>query len=277
MRTSLLVFTLLALPLRADDAATKAALAAWNGLDIGVPAVHEADAVRVVGLKDTEAKLKAVAATVGRYRDKAIATLQLAPKDAHPGKITVYLLPSAGSFPSFARNVEMRRPEPGETGSFAAEDERLHVAATPAKGGGTPIDVRAGELAASLLLMRKAGVKTPVPDWLAHGFGRATTYRLSPKDRGVLADKKLIKAAVRRKGAADVWDGKLEADEAGPMNAALAEFFAYGPGAARFAKLLAAYKPTEEDAPPPTTGQALDAIGVSPATTDRLFRNWAVK
>ncbi|NBO91496.1 MAG: hypothetical protein EBV06_04150 [Planctomycetia bacterium] len=283
MRTFLLLLLVLILPLRAEDdekakkiAARKAAIEmAWMGLDVGPLAMLETETLRLVAPKEMESKLKAIAVTVEKYRVKALSTLKIDEKESLPDKITVYLLPSSMNYPSFARMIEKRRPETGETGSFSAEDDKFHAAAAPSKMG-PPVEVTAGEMVASLLLMRKAGVRSPVPEWLVRGFGRATTYRLSPKDKLALADKKLIRTVVKKKNAADIWDGKLDLEESLPMNAALAEFFAYGPGAARFIRLVMAYKPTEENNAP-TTAQAFDAIGVSGATIEKTFKTWVVK
>lgn len=283
MRTSVLLLALLALPLWADDddsakvlAEQKAAAeAGWKALDVGEMATHETEHLRVVGPKEMEGKLKAVGASVERYHALALKTLAIPPKEAHPGKITVYLLPSTANYPTFARMVEKRRPEAGETGSFDATDARLHAAAAPGKGG-TPADVKAGEMVAALLLARKAGVRTPLPDWLPSGFGRATTYRLSPKDKAVAAERKQARLIGRRKSAADVWDAKVEAEEAGPMNAALAEFLAYGPGAARFPKFVQGYKPVE-DMESRSTADALDAIDQTGEGINKRFKEWLAK
>lgn len=280
MRTCLLLLALATLPLRADEEAAKklaeqeaAVLKSWAVLDLGPMAKHTTEHLRVVAPADLEPKLKAVAVAVERYREQAAKQLKLDDKERPTGKITVYVLPATLNVQSFARLVDKRRPESGEVGSFSAEDARLHVAVAADKGAAGE---RAGELVASLLLTRKAGLKTPVPDWLVTGFGRATTYKLSPKDKATLTEKKLVRGLLKKRSAMDVWDGTLVGEEVAPMRAALAEFFAYGPGAARFSKFLGGYRPSEGNETP-TTAHALDAIGVTAASIDKTFKGWAAK
>lgn len=283
MRTFLLLFLLTLCPLRADDDDKAKKLAeqetavesAWKALELGDMARFSTDHLRLVAPKALEPKLKTMAATIERYRVQAMSTLKLDDKELPNGKMTVYLLPSVANYRSFARLVEKRRPESGQANSFSAQDDRSHVAVTPGKEGSS-LEVQAGELLGSLLLMRKARPSTPVPDWLAVGFGRAITYKLYPKDKAVLADKKLIKTLARKRPVADVWNARLEGDEVAPMNAALAEFFAFGPGAARFPKLLLAFRPGE-GTEIPTFNQALDTIGVAEATIEKTFKSWVAK
>lgn len=282
MRTAplaaLLAVLVLFAPLRADDDETAAklaeqkknAVASWNLLEIGDPASHETQHLRLLAPKEMEAKLKTIGASLEKYHALAMSTLKH-DKGSYPGKITVFLLPNVATFPSFSRLVDRRRPEPGQTSSFSAEDTRLRVAAAPTKT--MPAEVRAGEMIASLLLARKAGISTPLPEWVGTGFGRATTYRLVPKAAAVATEKKKARALLKKHGAAGAWDGSVGGEEAAPLHGALAEFMAYGPGAARFLKFVDAFRPGE-GMESKTTATALDAIGVSSERIDKQFRTW---
>src|SRR5205823_5613398 len=117
-----------------------------------------------------------------KYHDQAVKGASLDLKEGgYPGKIAVYLLPSREDVTAFIRRVDKRRPMSGETGSFQATDDRLHAAACAATMGKVPIPVetRAGEMLAAVILQRKAGRGTQVPEWLLAGFGRATTYQVA--------------------------------------------------------------------------------------------------
>ena len=282
MRT-LLFAALLAFPCLAadDDEAAKTlaeqkarAAAAWKAMELGDPATHDSPSFHLVASQARAGKLKAAAALLEQYRTTAAKALRLDLKNAHPGKITVYLLPDGVSMAAFFRRVEASKPDKSG-GTFQAEDKKLHVAACPGPDG-LSAEARAGEMVASLLLMRKAGVRVPVPEWLVRGFGRATTNRLSPRSRSVVADKRKVKALARKKGTMAVWDGSLDSDMQASMQASVAEYLAYVGGAARFPKLLASFKPTETLKTVPAT-TAMDSAGISPDLLDKRWKAWALR
>src|SRR5262249_49561478 len=153
------------------------------------------------------------------------------------------LLPDSVSLASFARRVESRRADAGQSATFLAFDDQLHAAA--ATKGASPQEMRAGEMVASLLMARKARVATPLPDWLLQGFGRATSYRLAPKDKSVLADRKKARLQAKKRNAKDAWDGGLDADETPILQASVAEYIAYVGGAGRFPKFVLGFRPGE--------------------------------
>ena len=126
-----------------------------------------------------------------------------------------------------------------------------------------------------MLLERRAGLATPLPDWLISGFGRATYYRTMPKDPATLADRRLAydSVAKRKRTAKDVWSGKVEMDEAAALYGALADFFIYGPGSPRVDKFLNAFK-LEEDMEKKTTEQAIEAAGMKQELIEQTWRGW---
>ena len=286
MRSTLLLLAglMLATPTRAaaDDekakklAEQKAALdAGWKALDAGESATHESDLFLIAAPKAMGPKLKAAAGSLAKYHAVAAKALGLDLKTAYPGKITVYLLPETTSMPAFARRVEKRRPDAGETASYMPADDKLHVAAAPTKGG-VSAEARAGEMLAALLMARKAGVRTALPGWLVEGFGRATTYQVMPADKTVLADKKKVRALAKKKNAKDVWGGALDAEEGAVMQASVAQYIAYVGGAARFAKFVEGFKPGENmDAK--TAAQAMEMAGISGDKVDKGWKAWAAK
>jgi hypothetical protein len=249
----------------------KAAIEAWAAVDAGESAVAETKHLMIHAPKTMEKRLKIIGALLEKYHDQAIEAVRLKAKEAYPGKITVYLFPQRDNLTAFARRVEKRRPTAGETGSFSAADDRLHAAAAPGTGKtAVPVEAVAGEQIASLLLMRRAGVRTAVADWLVHGFGRATSYRVVPREKFVLEDRKLTRLLVRKRSASDIWNGTLETEEVDCLQGSLADMLAYGPGSGRFGKLLDGFKPGENILTK-TTAQAMEEAGIS---ADRVGKLW---
>jgi hypothetical protein len=135
----------------------KAADEAWKAMDVGEAAHAETKHLLIYAPKAMGPRLKAVGALLEKYHEAAAKALNLDEKDAHPGKVAVYLFAARESVPAFARRVEKRRPESGETATFGAKDDELHAAAAPRAGKlAPPVEARAGEMVAALLMRRKA-------------------------------------------------------------------------------------------------------------------------
>jgi hypothetical protein len=252
----------------------KAGQAAWKSLEAGEAAFAETKDLLIFAPKAVQPRLKLIGALLEKYHDQAIKATGLDPKEGYPGKITIYLLSDKEQLTAFARRVEKRRPMAGETGSFQALDERLHAAAFAAvRKPPVPVEARAGEMLAALVLQRKAGRATALPDWLLTGFGRATSYQVSPREKFVVEDLKQSKALRKKREASAVWGGTLEAEEADALGASLAEFMAYGPGRKRFARFVDGFKPGENMATK-TTPQALEEAGLTPEKVAKAWKNW---
>jgi hypothetical protein len=247
---------------------------AWKSLEAGDPSFVETKHLLVFAPKAMDKQLKAKAATLEKYHEHAVKAAGLDVKEGYSGKILVYLLPDDG-WPTFARRVEKRRPMSGESASFKAADDMLHAAASPA--GKVPVEARAGEMLAALILQRKAVRGTQLPDWLIAGFGRATSYQVLPREKFVLDDRKQSKALAKKKDASAIWGGTLEEAEAGPLQGSLAEFLAYTTGGRKyFAKIVAGFAPGENMATK-TTPQALEAAGLTAEKVAKSWKNWATK
>ncbi len=262
---------------KADDDRAKAianqktnAVAACKAMELDDPAHLETKHLLIYAPKAMEKRLKSIGTQLEKYYETAAKTLTLK-EDAHPGKVTVYLFAEKESLASFIRRVEKRRPMGVESGSYLADDESLHVVAVPGAGkGAIPVELRAGEMVATLLLQRKAGVRTELPEWLTGGFGRATSYRATTGQKFVADDRKQQRLLMKKRNAADVWDGKLEGEEAEVMQASVAEMVGYGIGTARLAKFLKGFEPGENVAVK-TTAQAMEAANL---TADQLNKHW---
>ncbi len=136
-----------------------------------------------------------------------------------------------------------------------------------------PAEGQAGEQLAELLLARKAGTKTILPGWLVDGFGRATYYHAvgGPK---TTAERQKASTSASKTYAKDVWTGAVDAEKAPALQASIADFLAYGPGASKFSALLKGFAP-EENMEKKTTEQALDGSGYTPEQLERAWRTWA--
>jgi hypothetical protein len=245
---------------------------AWKAMDLGAPSQLETQHLRLVAAPTFAPRLKVMGPLLEKYHEQACRALGLAQKEAHPGKITIYLFDSREQVPTFARRIQKRRPTAGENASFLASDEQLHVAAAPGTSKtGPAIEALAGEMVAALLLQRRAKVSTSLPEWLPHGFGRATSYRvLGNTTRWVADERKQARLLVRKCSASDVWDGKVEGEESLLAQASLAEFLTYGAGPARLEKFLAGFIP-DENMESRSVPQALESAGL---TEDRVNKTW---
>jgi hypothetical protein len=257
---------------RAVTAQKKAAEEAWKAMDVGEAAHAETKHLLIFAPRAMEPRLKAVGALLEKYHDAAAKAVNLDEKDAYPGKIAVFLFAARDTLPTFVRRVEKRRPESGETATFGAKDDELHAAAAPGAGKiAAPVEARAGEMVAAVLIRRKAKVTTPLPEWLTHGFGRATSYKvLGTTAKWVNEERKAARALVRKYSAWDVWGGKVEGDDAEPVRASLAEFMTYGFGPARLEKLLTGFLPGE-NMDSRTTAEAVESTGL---TTEKVGKAW---
>jgi hypothetical protein len=271
---------------RADEAVPLAELkkraeANWETVGAEKFASAETRHFLIYAPAEMSKQLKDVGSLLEKFHDTARDALKFPLKDDDkgevlPGRVTVYLFSSRDYFTAFVRRIEKRRLDPEETGSFGAADADLHIAVSPPRSRqGLPVEVQAGERVASLLLQRRAGRKTPLPDWVASGIGRATYYRVAPRDRAVLADRAAAARLSRMRSAEDIWDGKVSGEEAATLYGSLADFLAYGPGSRSFPTFVAGFAP-EENVERKTVWQALDAARLKPDVVSRGWKAWVV-
>lgn len=277
-----LTLALIATAVQADsaDEIKKKAEANWDTVGAGKPALFETKHFVVCAPEAMVRRLKDIGELLEKQHDKAKESLKFELKEEHkgevlPGRVAVYLFAEREHFTAFVRRIEGRRLLPEETSSFQAADDKLHIAAGPPRNKqGWPVELQAGEQVASLLLARRAGVRTPLPDWLTSGFGRATYYRVAPRDKLVQADRLLAATLSRKREPADIWDGKIAADEADALQGSLVDFLAYGPASRVFPKLVTSFTP-EENMERKTAAQAFDAAGLKPDRVAKSWKAWA--
>jgi hypothetical protein len=262
-------------PVSADEAKKKAE-ANWDSTGAGSPATLETKHLLLVAPQAMEKQLKEVGAMLEKAHDQAWMALQFDKEAVLPGKVTVYLFAERDHFAAFVRRVEKRRLQPDETGSNMPADTWLHLAASPPRGKqGLGVEGQAAEQLAVLLLSRRAGNSTPLPDWLVAGFGRATFYHAAPRDKATLNDRRLAARMSRNLGPAEIWGGSLDAESAPALRGSLVDFMAYGPGAAKFPAFVAGFAP-EEGREKKTTWQALEAAGLKGDRVRTAWKTWVL-
>jgi hypothetical protein len=266
---------------QADDAAEKTAArkktaeAAWAAAGAGEFSHLETAHLLIYAPKDWEKRLKDLGTLLEKHYDKAKGALEWdEKKDALPAKATVFIFADRDHFGAFVRRIEKRRLESDDTASYDASDDALHVAVGPPR---SKTDVnqerQSGEQLAELLLARKAGIRTILPGWLVDGFGRATYYHAAAGGK-TAADKQKAASWAAKVYAKDVWTGAVDAEKAPVLQASMADYLAYGPGASKFSGLLKGFAP-EENMEKKTTEQALDSAGFTPEQLERAWRSWA--
>jgi len=269
---------------RGDEAADKLAAqkkqaeANWIAVEAGDVVSLETSHLLICAPKSAEKNLKEVGIHLEKYYAEAAKALGYdAKKLPWTGKLTVYLLPEKEHFQAFVRRVEKRRLVSGETSSHAVEGDAPHAVAGPSQSKDEfSAEVQAGQQIGAAMVQLKAGAKVPLPDWLLTGFGRATTYHVSPQDKAVLADRKIARDALAKKRTAKaVYTETADADEMPALSGALADLLAYGPGASKFSEFLAGFKP-KENVEKMTTEQAFDAAGLKADRLESAWKTWVV-
>jgi hypothetical protein len=263
----------------ADDAEVVArqkqtALANWKLVyeDDSQPVLEETAHFLIYGSGSlTPKQFKDAAAALETRYKLARASLKVGAKETlWPGKLTVYLIVERRLFSTFMRTIAKQRPSTDDSGVFSLRGAESFIAACPPQTKYDPsLENQAGEqLAAAILSQRGGGA---LPDWLIAGFGRATSWRAAPSVH--FNDRNAAKRLVKVNSLNDVWDGKLNAEEAPVLRASLVEFLAYGPGAETFPKFIEAFKPAP-NGQPKTVAEALKAVRYEPERLNQRWHAW---
>ncbi len=267
---------------RADEGADKIAAQKkqaeenWSEVEAGDMASVETAHLLVFAPKASEKNLKEFGAYLEKHYDQAAKVLGYdAKKVPWEGKLAVYLFPERAQFQSFIRRVEKRRFEAGDVSSHSLDRDKPHVAAgPPANKDDFAVEAQAAQQVATAMLQVKAGAQLPLPDFLLTGFGRATTYHVTPTDKVVVADRKTARDAVAKKRTAKaVYNGTVDADEFPSLAGALADMLAYGPGTSKFGEFLKGFQP-EDNGPQKTTENALEAAGLKLDKLENVWKTW---
>jgi hypothetical protein len=242
--------------------------------------VVETDNFIVAGSLPAE-KAKALGAVLEKTLKLARTAAKFEEKDAAwKGKLTVYFLPDGDEYKSFMRRVLQTTPE-GIYTDFRSEPA---VLVDPAELPGKPTDAdlyanTAARMAGELLRAKGTGTQV-VPEWLRDGFGRVTVMRAEGTGTKRYATYKaaaknaILNSKSGKPPAIDeVWNGEKSATGEALANN-LAEFLAYGPPAANFAKFLDGLRPSET-VQNPTIQNGFEALGwKDQAMADAAWKKW---
>jgi len=277
------IFALAPSMICADDALTTAqrqheqALARWKRVMGEVPPIQAESAHFIVlsSSPHTAMQVKNLAATLERALTLARKPLRYEPQDeVWPGKAGVYLLDEPEQLHTFMLAVAKKRPDPDSLGVASLRRDFPFVAGC---GGTEKYDPNAAdqvvEQLAAAMLTSKVG--RDAPDWVVSGFGRATVWHASPAAISTRSQRALArKLLAAGRSADDVWSGKLSAFEAGPLQASLVDFLAYGLGPQKFTALAEAFRP-ERPRQQKTAAEAFRAAGLDPTGINRVWHAWA--
>jgi len=246
----------------------------WALLEAGTPIVHETPHLVIFASKSLEGRIKDAGATLEKHYAMAEEALKLDPKkELWPGKLIVYLFAERDEFTSYVRRVAKRRLDPEDTSGRAIEGDMPSVYAGPPRSKqAVNLELHVAEEVAGALLQKKAGARVPVPDWLQVGFGRATTWRIAPRDKATLDARTEARDIMTKKkrSVQQVWNSEVAPEEAVVLRPTLADLLAYGPGASRFPQFVTGFRP-QDNQPRRSTEQALETAGIK---VDNLAKVW---
>lgn len=212
-----------------------------------------------------------------KHRDLAVKTLELEPEEVQETKLGIFLWANGEQLRNYIRRVERRTTEKDDTSSINTEDWMLRASGIipPAKEGAL-VDHRAGELAAGLVLGRRARRATSVPEWLSQGFGRATTWKLAPPNARPLLDEKRKAALLARKyNGWEVLNGNVSPAEAPGLQASALFYLAFvGTYAPKFSKFVEGFEPDDNNNPRGLP-QALQYAKIGQDDFSSSWKTWA--
>jgi hypothetical protein len=251
-----------------------AALANWKrAFDKADPPQSETAHFLLLGAVEGRT-LKQVGATLEKAHALARKALDLTKDEPWPGKLTVYFGTDRRTFAALVRNVEKRRPDPDERGSFLTRSDAPSVIASPGKEAHElNVEGEAAAQMAAALLRAKAGEMAPA--WLTEGFGRATALRAGPPE-ALAQEHRRAQAVAGRRKARDAWGDSLNAEEAPVLRASVVEYLAYsGRIPPRvFLPFVTGFRPREEGQAAPNTDGVLSALNISAARLNDTWQKW---
>lgn len=248
----------------------------WTTVSKTPFAVVANDHLAIVTPKAQEKKAAEYLTTAEKYRQTAARAAGYASDAPWPAPLVVLVLPGKDEFGSYVRRVQKRMLESGETTSWSIDDSQLH-AGLFLRGGKNmaPSDAQVGELVASCVAARRIGEKNPSPDWIADGFGRATSHKLSlPTHRQFLvSDKRRANTACRNISSAP-WAESAAGDDGAAARDSLMYLIAYGTYAEKFPTFLNSFRP-DENQEKVEVEAAMTKAGIIPNTTWTTWKSWA--
>lgn len=248
----------------------------WSTVSNTPFAVAANEHMAIVGPKAQEKKTAEYLTTAEKYRQTAARAAGYASDAPWPAPLVVLVFPGKDEFGSYVRRVQKRMLESGETTSWSIDDSQLH-AGLFLKGGKNmaPSDAQVGELVASCVAARRIGEKNPSPDWIAEGFGRATSHKISlaTHRQFLVSDKRRANTACRNISSAP-WAESAAGDDGAAARDSLMYLIAYGTYAEKFPNFLNSFRP-DENQEKVEVEAALTKAGIAPNTTWTTWKSWA--
>jgi len=260
------------------EATKEIAQSVWDKLNAGPASVFESNKIILMLPKSAEAKSKDIASNLEKYYENSAKSVGYK-EDNTPwnGKLMVFILPEREQFVAFVRRVEKRSPSSDNHGSFGLLEGVPYMASGPTK----PKDFSSSELQAykemgGALLRSKAGEKTPLPDWVVDGFGRAVHWRVQgANNKTVQNDRRKVQIIARKVSSVnEVWSG-TDVEAAPLLQASVMEFIAFGPQSAKLPDFLKGFIP-EENGDAKSAEQALDSSGLLAKNILGAWKVWVL-
>jgi hypothetical protein len=244
--------------------------------DLGKTAVVETEYF-LLATTLPEPRARALGAVLDRVVPVARRALQFEEKEtAWKGKLAIYHLPDSRDFKGFIRSVvgmqpggihyELRSDDP-----FLVDPVDVPSSATEAEQFQNGAAVVAGAY------LKSKGDTAALPGWLVSGFGRVTALRAEGlNSRRYLAHKSAARTAARSGSKpTELWSD-TNPENADLLANSLVEYLTYGPGSARFARLIVAFRP-DDNGNTPDVPAAFGAAGWKDLTMlESAWKKWAM-
>jgi hypothetical protein len=234
-----------------------------------VPLIEKAHFLVVGGPSGTASP--AIADELEQVYAKACKALKTE-KDPGPwqGKLAVLIVHDAAKYPQTIRLAQRRRADEDEIGSHSTDATVPHVVVCATKTPGElGLGARACVQMASLLVDLK--LKNKAPNWLAEGFGRATTLYILGTN-ALAADRRKASAYLTKKARTlnDISGNDMPADELGVLRGSFVDYLAYSGRTAKFLPILEGLEDNGKGQP----GNLDGALKLANTSREDLTKNW---
>ncbi len=249
------------------------ALTVMKKCDVPTPTIAETDDLLICG-EFPEAKLKTMGEPAQKNYTATLKALKFEMTDNPPkGKVALFFFPSRKQYAAFVGEVVNDRLERDERAHVDARgnDPYVAISVLPGKEPTDLVEEAAYQISVALLQAKAGALK--LPQWMEEGFARAMRIRSNPtKYANDRANMRRLASRTSMYKASDVWMPGNDKDK--PLLAAsLMEYFAFGPQAAKLSKLLAGFRPGENDQKP-TVDMALKDAEYDVEKLDASWKKW---
>ena len=260
-------------------AATKEiAKSVWDKLNAGPSTVFESNKIILMMPKTAEPKAKDITSNLEKYYENAAKSVGYKEDNAPwTGKLMVFIMPEREQFVAFVRRVEKRSPSGDDHGAFGFIEGVPYMVSGPTKPKDfTSSEVQAYKEMGGALLRSKAGEKTPLPDWVVDGFGRAVHWRVQgANNKTVQNDRRKVQIIARKVASVgEIWSGS-DAEATPLLQASVMEFIAFGPQSSKLPDFLKGFIP-EENGDAKSAEQALDSSGLVSKNILGAWKIWVL-